>query len=217
MTELYLVRHGETDWNAARRIQGRTDIPLNDAGREQARQAAELLARRSWDAVYASPLSRAHETASIIAQRVGVGDVTDVDELVERDYGEAEGMSFEQIEALYPEGVRAPGQETREQVASRVVPALLALAERHPGERLVVVSHGGAIRSVLQTADPGTQHPRITNASVHSFRVEDGELRLIAFDDPIEEESILPECADLDEQNAVEAADDDDTLQPAGV
>ncbi|MFT4283770.1 MAG: histidine phosphatase family protein [Protaetiibacter sp.] len=213
MTELYLVRHGETDWNAARRIQGRTDIPLNDAGRAQARQAAELLGRRRWDAVYASPLSRAHETAAIIADRLGVGGVTDVDALVERDYGAAEGMSFEQIEALYPEGVRAPGQETRAEVAARVVPALLALAERHPGERLVVVSHGGAIRSVLQTAEPGTQHPRITNASVHSFRVEDGALQLIAFDDPIEEESLLPECDDLDEQNAVEAAEDGETLQ----
>lgn len=213
MTELYLVRHGETDWNAARRIQGRTDIPLNDAGRVQARQAAELLGRRRWDAVYASPLSRAHETAAIIADRLGLGEVTDVDALVERDYGAAEGMSFEQIQALYPEGVRAPGQETRAEVAGRVVPALLALAERHPGERLVVVSHGGAIRSVLQTAEPGTQHPRITNASVHSFRVEDGALQLIAFDDPIEEESLLPECDDLDEQNAVEAAEDGETLQ----
>ena len=205
MTELYLVRHGETDWNAARRIQGRTDIPLNDVGRGQARQAAELLARRRWDGVYTSPLGRAHETASIIAARLGFAGVTDVDALVERDYGEAEGMGFDEIEALYPEGVRAPGQETREQVAARVVPALLELAERHPGERLVIVSHGGAIRSVLQTAEPDTRHPRITNASVHSFRVEDGALRLIAFDDPIEEESLLPESADLDAQNAVEA------------
>jgi broad specificity phosphatase PhoE len=209
MTELYLVRHGETDWNAARRIQGRTDIPLNDAGRGQARQAAELLARRSWHGVYTSPLERAHETASIIAERLGLGAVVDVDALVERDYGEAEGMGFDEIEALYPEGVRAPGQETREAVAARVVPALLELAERHPGERLVIVSHGGAIRSVLQTAEPGTQHPRITNASVHSFRVEDGALRLIAFDDPIEEESLLPESADLDAQNAVEALEDE--------
>lgn len=213
MTELYLVRHGETDWNAARRIQGRTDIPLNDAGRAQARQAAELLARRRWDAVYSSPLSRAHETASIIAERLGIDEVTDVAELVERDYGDAEGMSFEQIEALYPEGVRVPGQETRAEVAARVVAALLALAERHPGERLLVVSHGGAIRSVLQTAEPETQHPRITNASVHSFRVEDGALRLIAFDDPIEEESILPECEDIDAQNAVEAAEDGEPRQ----
>jgi len=216
MTELYLVRHGETDWNAARRIQGRTDIPLNDTGRAQARQAAELLARRRWDAVYSSPLERAHETARIIAERLGLDDVTDVEAFVERDYGEAEGMGFDELEARYPEGVRAPGQETREQVAARVVPALLALAEQHPGERLVIVSHGGAIRSVLQTAEPGTHHPRITNASVHSFRVEDGELRLIAFDDPIEEESVMPQCEDLDVQNAVEAADDGEPIRAAG-
>jgi broad specificity phosphatase PhoE len=209
MTELYLVRHGETEWNAARRIQGRTDIPLNDTGREQARQAAELLARRRWQGVYTSPLGRAHETARIIADRLGLEGVTDIDALVERDYGEAEGMGFDEIEALYPEGVRAPGQETREEVAARVVPALLELAERHPGERLVIVSHGGAIRSVLQTAEPGTRHPRITNASVHSFRVEDGALRLIAFDDPIEEESLLPERPDLDAQNALEAQEDE--------
>jgi broad specificity phosphatase PhoE len=209
MTELYLVRHGETEWNAARRIQGRTDIPLNDTGRAQARQAAELLARRRWQGVYTSPLGRAHETARIIADRLGLAGVTDIDALVERDYGEAEGMGFDEIEALYPEGVRAPGQETREEVAARVVPALLELAERHPGERLVIVSHGGAIRAVLQTAEPGTRHPRITNASVHSFRVEDGALRLIAFDDPIEEESLLPERSDLDAQNALEAQEDE--------
>lgn len=209
MTELYLVRHGETEWNAARRIQGRTDIPLNDTGRGQAREAAELLARRSWHGIYTSPLGRARETAEIIAARLGFADVTDIDALIERDYGEAEGMAFDEIEALYPEGVRAPGQETREEVAARVVPALLELAERHPGERLVIVSHGGAIRSVLQTAEPDTKHPRITNASVHSFRVEDGALQLIAFDDPIEEESLLPERSDLDAQNAVEAAEDE--------
>jgi broad specificity phosphatase PhoE len=118
-------------------------------------------------------------------------------------------MGFDEIEALYPEGVRAPGQETRDEVAARVVPALLQLAERHPGERLVIVSHGGAIRAVLQTAEPGTKHPRITNASVHSFKVEDGALRLIAFDDPIEEESLLPDRSDLDVQNALEAQEDE--------
>lgn len=215
MTELYLVRHGETDWNAARRIQGRTDIPLNDTGRVQARQAAELLARREWDGVYASPLSRAAETARIIAERIGVPEVALVDALVERDYGAAEGMDFDEIAERYPEGVHAPGQETREEVRARLVPAMLALAAQHPGERLVVVSHGGAIRAVLQAAEPGTQHPRITNASVHSFRVVDGELRLIAFDDPIEEESLLPECEDLDAQNAVEAHEDGETMPAA--
>lgn len=210
MTELYLVRHGETDWNAARRIQGRTDIPLNETGRDQARRAGELLARRRWDAIYASPLGRAHETATIIAERLGMSEVTDVEALVERDYGEAEGMDFDAMQARYPEGVRVPGQETRDEVAARVVPALLEFAVRHPSERVLVVSHGGVIRSVLQVAEPDTQHPRITNASVHSFRVEDGELRLIAFDDPIEEESLLPESSDFDAQNAVEAQEDEE-------
>ncbi|AYF99032.1 histidine phosphatase family protein [Protaetiibacter intestinalis] len=216
MTELYLVRHGETDWNAARRIQGRTDVPLNDAGREQARQTGALLARRRWDAIYTSPLSRAAETARIIGEAVGISELGIRDGLMERDYGQAEGMTFDEIEALYPEGVRAPGQETREDVGRRVVGALLALAEEHPGASLIVVSHGGAIRGVLNAADPGTQHPRITNASVHSFRVEDGALRLIAFDDPLEEESLLPDCEDIDAQNAVEAQDDGETLVRSG-
>jgi len=216
MTELYLVRHGETDWNAARRIQGRTDIPLNDTGREQARQAGELLARRRWDAVYASPLSRARETAAIIGERVGITEVGTRDALMERDYGAAEGLDFDELAARYPEGVHAEGQESREDVGRRVGTALVELADSHPGESLIVVSHGGAIRAVLQLADPGTQHPRITNASVHSFRVQDGTLQLIAFDDPIEEESLLPECEDLDAQNAVEALDDGTPVE-AGV
>jgi uncharacterized phosphatase len=71
MTLLYLVRHGETDWNRARRIQGATDIPLNDLGRAQAAEAGDLLSRRSFDRVVASPLSRAAETGSIIAARGG--------------------------------------------------------------------------------------------------------------------------------------------------
>ena len=64
MTLLYLVRHGETDWNRTHRIQGSTDIPLNDTGRAQARRAGRLLAKRSWDGIYSSPLSRAFETAA---------------------------------------------------------------------------------------------------------------------------------------------------------
>ena len=69
---LYLVRHGETDWNLQRRIQGSTDIPLNDTGREQAAATGRLLARREWDAIYSSPLSRAIETGELIAREVGL-------------------------------------------------------------------------------------------------------------------------------------------------
>ena len=208
MTELYLVRHGETDWNRQRRIQGLTDIPLNDTGREQARATGVLLARRRWDAVFASPLIRARETASIIASELALPDPTLVDALVERNYGAAEGLDWMQVESRFPRGISVPGRESREQVGARVVPALIALAEQFSGQSLVIVSHGGAIRSVLNVVEPSASHGMITNGSVHSFRLEDGALKLIAFDDPIELESIGEVSGDLDVQNAVEARED---------
>jgi uncharacterized phosphatase len=208
MTELYLVRHGETNWNREKRIQGLTDISLNDTGRAQAKTTGSLLARRSWDAVYASPLSRARETASIIARELGLGGPILLDALVERNYGAAEGLNWFEVELRYPHGTAVPGRESREQVGARVVPALVTLAEQRAGQSLVIVSHGGAIRAVLSEVEPSASHGMITNGSVHSFRVEDGALKLIAFDDPIEIESIGEDCGDIDEQNAVEAMED---------
>jgi len=93
-------------------------------------------------------------------------------------------------------------------VGARVIPALMRLAADRPGEALLIVSHGGAIRAVLNEVEPSASHGVITNGSVHSFRLVDGTLRLIAFDDPIEVESIGADCGDLDEQNRVEADED---------
>jgi uncharacterized phosphatase len=84
MTLLYLVRHGETDWNRQRRIQGSTDIPLNATGRDQAARTARLLGRRSWDAILTSPLSRAVETASIISGELGLGAPEVLEDIAER-------------------------------------------------------------------------------------------------------------------------------------
>lgn len=205
MTSLYLVRHGETDWNAQRRIQGRTDIPLNETGRAQARTTGQLLARRSWDGIYSSPLSRARETAEIIGKAIGIGSVGIIDQIGERNYGSAEGLEDAQIEALFPGDTPVPGRETHGEVAARVLPALLDLGSSHPGEALLVVSHGGVIRSVLNAVDPGVWHGRISNGSVHSFQLIDGSLELVAFDDPLDEESLACATEDLDEQNAMEA------------
>ena len=204
MTVLYLVRHGETDWNRARKIQGSTDIPLNDTGRDQAATSGRLLARRQWDGIYASPLSRAFETAEIIARETGLSSPVAIPTLVERNYGTAEGMTGGEIDRLFPNGAEVPGRETREQVAARVMPALHELAAQHPGENLIVVAHGGVIRTVLNTVDPDGRVEAIRNGSIHSFRHVDGSLELIAFDDPIELESL--DCAedDLEQQNAIE-------------
>lgn len=201
---LYLVRHGETDWNAQRRIQGDTDIPLNDRGREQAANAAELLARREWDAVVSSPLSRAYETASIIAQRLGLPDPSTDDRLKERNYGEAEGLNIAEVDRRFPPGTDPAGRESPESVASRAMAALVDIAEAHPDEAVVVVAHGGLIRQVLNAVEPGVQRPMITNCSIQSFSHTDGTLELIAFDDPIELESEGPVTDSIEVQNPIE-------------
>ena len=154
MTLLYLVRHGETDWNLQRRIQGSTDIPLNDTGRAQAARTGSLLARRDWDGIISSPLSRAYETASIIARETGLAEPERLDDIVERAYGNAEGLTGGELSRLYPQGSAVPGRESREQVAARVIPALVGLAESHPGLRFIVTTHGGVIRTVLNTVAP---------------------------------------------------------------
>jgi probable phosphoglycerate mutase len=205
MTDLYLVRHGETDWNSERRIQGLTDIPLNTTGREQARRTGLLLTRRPIARVIASPLERARETGSIIARELGLAEPELRREFVERDYGAAEGLDFHEVDVRYPEGVDVPGRETREQVAARVVPALQRLAAEYPGEAIVVVSHGGAIRAALMSAHPHGRFGPITNGSVHSFHVDGPELRLVAFDDPIDRAAIDARHGDLPTQNALEA------------
>ena len=209
MTELFLVRHGETDWNRERRVQGRTDVPLNDTGRAQARAAGKLLARREWDSVLTSPLSRASETAAIIARELGLAMPEPFAAAIERDYGQAEGLDFAALDAKWPGRKRAPGGETREQVAGRFLPALLELAAQRPGQALVIVSHGGAIRSALSSVSPPHAHEKISNTSIHSFRVVDGSLQLIAFDDPIALESMATTDPDFEFQNAVEAHEEE--------
>ena len=92
LTTFALVRHGQTDWNAERRLQGSTDIPLNDVGRGQARDAAAVLSPYEWDAIVSSPLSRAAETADLIAEGLGLTVSRRVPELTERSFGPAEGM-----------------------------------------------------------------------------------------------------------------------------
>lgn len=205
MTLLYLVRHGETDWNLARRVQGSTDIPLNDTGRAQAHATGRLVASREWEVIVASPLLRAFETATIIASEIGLTTVEANEAFMERQYGEAEGLDHDAIDARFPGNTPVPGRESRETVTARVLPALMALAEAHRGESILVVSHGGVIRSVLNAVDPRGAHGSIRNGSVHSFRYIDGEFELIAFDDPIEDESTGLSTDELEEQNALES------------
>ncbi len=193
-TVISLVRHGQTDWNLAKRIQGSSDIPLNPTGRQQAEATGRALAGGAFDAIYASPLSRALETARIIAGHTGLGEPAPLAAVAERNYGEAEGMTGPEILERWPEGATVPGRETREEVVARALPALLELGRRHEGESLIVVSHGGVIsslvRHVTDHALPGPGEV-IPNGSVHRFLYRDGALALDRFNLGPEDHDLL--------------------------
>lgn len=207
---LYLVRHGETEWNRQHRIQGSTDIPLNATGRAQAERTGKLLARRQWDGIYASPLSRAFETATIVGNAVGLAKPEAIPGLAERFYGEAEGLTPRELEKRYPGSTPVPGRESRDDVARRVMPALLWLATAEPDRRIIVTTHGGVIRTVLLALNAQIERGiPITNGSVHSFRLKGDSLELVEFDDPIESDSVVQGAEDFDEQNLVDEREDE--------
>ena len=178
MTTILLARHGETDWNAQRRVQGHSDTPLNDRGREQARNLAGELADERIDAVYSSDLLRAHETARIVADQRALG-VTAIRDLRERHFGTWEGLTDEEIFTRYPEvldGGPWGDAETQDEMAERVLGALLRIAESHPEQRILVVSHGGPLRRVLAHCGVPSNGP-IDNCHVVRVEVVDGTLR----------------------------------------
>ncbi|WP_241976066.1 histidine phosphatase family protein [Cryobacterium algoricola] len=177
-TTFALIRHGQTDWNAAMRIQGLSDVPLNDTGRDQAAEAVGHLARYEWDFVVSSTLSRAAETADLIADGLGLTVTRRIPELVERNYGPAEGLSAgSELDALRIDGGPTGnggfiGAEPEADVASRGLHALRELAAAHPGARIIVVSHGTLIRLTLMSA-LGKFVGTITNAALTVASVDD--------------------------------------------
>ncbi|KDA05709.1 hypothetical protein DC31_14925 [Microbacterium sp. CH12i] len=189
MTHITLVRHGQTDWNLARRIQGSTDIPLNDTGRDDARSAAALLADGTHHVIYASPLVRAHETAKIIASELGMSDPEITHGMREREFGQAEGLLVKEYMSAYGDWLSAPpGAETMEEVRDRALAALDVISEQSRrrsapvAESVIVVTHGGVIRSLLNHVSSGTL-PRegepLRNGSAHRFEASPGGLRLL--------------------------------------
>lgn len=184
-TTVYLVRHGETRWNASRRLQGASDIELNDVGLAQAKEVPLVLESMNAlpiDDVLSSTLSRAARTADIIAETIGSPVVGRVPGLIERSYGEAEGLTLEQATERWPEPGLFPGQESEKEVVSRTREALADIIARYSGKSLVVVTHGTVIR--LLVADvwgvPGDEVDHVLNCSVTTL-VADGEWAVTDF------------------------------------
>jgi alpha-ribazole phosphatase len=157
-TELILVRHGETEWNSGHRVQGHTDVPLSERGRAQAARLAPRLAREPIGAFYASDLSRAIDTAEPAATLMGLSTVCSA-AFREAHYGAWEGLTVAEIAARYPDEYerwrrdsarhRPPEGESLEELQTRVMAELAGLLERHGGQTLCLVAHGGSVRAAV--------------------------------------------------------------------
>lgn len=197
MAELILVRHGVTAWNKVRRFQGQIDIPLDDEGREQAVRAGRRLSREAVDALYSSDLGRARQTAEAIAAALMLPLVTDPG-LRERHYGTFEGRTHDEIRRDDPEAyerwhARDPafelpgGGESLAAFHERVHSTLETLAQRHRGERVVAVTHGGVLDCAYRIASGlSISAPRghdLLNASLNRIARDDAGFRVLAWAD----------------------------------
>lgn len=187
-TILYVIRHGETDWNQARRIQGHSDIQLNELGNEQAKRLAEHYRAHSFAAIYTSDLQRAYHTARSLADLRGI-EVQKLPTLRERCYGEWEGLTYEEIREKFQDNnpdQPAYGIEPFEKLQDRAQSVLTDIACRHPRQTVAVVSHGGLIKSFLHRITEGKQGTgitRIDNTGVSIFRFAKNQWEVLKVND----------------------------------
>ena len=161
MLEIWLIRHGQTDWNVVNRIQGWTDVPLNATGVKQAEELADRLVGMKFRALYSSTLSRAVQTAEQIAAKTNLEIIMDA-RLRERSYGDCEGRYQLQRDRM---PVPCKDEESKQALCSRVMEALSDMTQSYASGTVLCVTHGGVIRSVLNALGK-TDVPRITNASI---------------------------------------------------
>ncbi len=201
-TTILLIRHGETAWNAERRLQGHLDIALNAEGERQAAALGAALAGEHIDLIISSDLARARQTAEAVQRARGVSDAGLVQldsQLRERCYGGFEGLLYSEIAARFPlefaawqarnvDAVLPPGKnqgETFRSFFERATRAILGHAARHPGQTLALVAHGGVLECAYRAAlGLPLETPRdfkVHNASINRFVVEEGKLKLVSW------------------------------------
>ncbi len=195
-TRVLAIRHGETDWNRAARIQGHTDIPLNRTGLWQAGRMAAALAGEDIAAVYSSDLLRASQTAAALASAAGLTLSTDTG-LRERSFGDFEGVSFGEIERRWPVDAerwrrREPdfgpgGGETLNAFYARSIETARRLVARHPGQTVALVAHGGVLDCLYRAATRlDLRAPRtwqLDNASINRLLYSPEGFTLVGWND----------------------------------
>jgi probable phosphoglycerate mutase len=198
MTEIFLIRHGETAWNAERRLQGHLDIPLNEHGERQALAVAQALRNTPIDAIYSSDLQRARATAQPLADVLGLPLQLD-EALRERCFGAFEGLLYEELEARFPEAhaqwrardpdARFPEGERRGETLNefyrRAVDTVGDIALRNTGRRIAIVTHGGVLDCVYRAAHGmGLIEARnfdVLNAAINRLRWTDAGFEVLAW------------------------------------
>lgn len=183
-TLVCLIRHGQTDWNLIKRLQGRENVPLNEAGHAQAARISHIIESTkkngvAFNAVYTSPLSRAVETADYIAKSVGLNNATVVERLIERDYGSLSGLTLDERKRLFPGGERQAGNvESVPYAAARMIHAIDDMMSMSGGKTVIGVTHGGLINAVfsrLTSGKIGTGETLTVNCSVSCIAAGIGE------------------------------------------
>jgi probable phosphoglycerate mutase len=213
VTRVLAIRHGETAWNVDGRIQGQLDVPLNDMGRWQVHRLALALADENIAAIYASDLLRALETAQAVARASGDAIVTDAG-LRERGFGVFEGLSYAQINALWPELAErwrrrdpefgAPGGETLNQFYARSIATATRLAALHPGQTIALVSHGGVMdclyRAAARVALDAPRSWQLGNAAINRLLYTPQGFTLVGWSDNyhLDDDDAQGEYADVD-------------------
>ena len=208
MTRFIVVRHGETHWNLARRIQGHGDSELTAAGIEQARAIGRRLARESFDLMVSSDLGRARHTARCIAEHTGHEVRLDA-RLRERGYGAGEGLTYEELDRRWPDAFTRtrdtdpdftiPGGESRRAFHARVAQAFESLARELPAGRILAVTHGGVLGALYRHVHGipvGAAHRvAIANASYNALAFSGGRWSVEAWADTAH----LPAAASFEE------------------
>lgn len=166
------MRHGQTAWNLQGLVQGHTDIPLNDTGRQQAHEAAAQFAEigDEWDLIVSSPLQRARQTAQIVAEVLNISYEGDRASLIEQNYGDAEGSLVSELPVRWP-GRSFTNGEPDTELGARGLRALDALVAEFPDSRVLAVGHGAFIRRIIATIaeEDYDRVPRIPNVSVSTL------------------------------------------------
>ena len=146
--KICLMRHGETDWNSIGKFQGREDIPLNKTGAEQIQRTAGYLKKFEWGEIITSPLSRAKMSAEIIRKEIGLSEIHEETDFIERDFGKISGMMVADIKINYHDEDHE-GIEGLEHLQDRTINALMKCIKTFNGKNIIIITHGAAINSIL--------------------------------------------------------------------